>query len=488
MAIAVATALPAAAEGKIVDAGGPDAVPDSYIVVYKQDAVTTQTDSLAAKANAKVEHRYTAALKGFAGTMTEVGAKKLAAEPSVDYVAQNHVVTKQGDQPNPPSWGLDRIDQRRLPLDSNYHYESTAANVNAYVIDTGIRTTHVDFGGRATFDFNAVDTDNSDCNGHGTHVAGTIGGTQYGVAKSVRLHAVKVLDCGGNGTIAGVAAGVDWVTANKVKPAVANMSLGGGANAVLDTAVRNSIASGVTYAIASGNFTDNACNYSPARVAEAITVNASTIVDTKADFSNFGSCTDLFAPGQDITSAWGTGDTATNTISGTSMATPHVAGAAALYLADNPNATPKQVRDRLVGVAAYNRIADPGANTENLLLFSGIVVAPVPAQDLLLNGETLQANQTRTSANGGYVLVMQGDGNLVLYTSNGVAQWATNSTTTGAVAASLRNGNLVLTNAAGTVVWSSGTQETTADRLVVQNDGNLVLYGPNGKVFWHRFQ
>jgi subtilisin family serine protease len=489
LAFAVTTALPASAEGKIVDAGGPGAIADSYIVVLKSDTISVLTESLAAKANAKVDYRYDAALRGFAGAMSEAAAKRLAADPAVAYVAQNHAVQALADQANPPSWGLDRIDQPNLPLNNNYHYDTVASNVHAYVIDTGIRTTHVDLGGRASFDYNAVDTNNTDCNGHGTHVAGTIGGGQYGVAKGVRLHAVKVLNCAGSGTIAGVVAGVNWVTGNKIRPAVANMSLGGGVDTTLDTAVRNSIASGVTYAIASGNSNANACNFSPARVAEAITVNASDINDNRASFSNFGTCTDIFAPGVNITSAWGTGDTATNTISGTSMATPHVAGVAALYLATNPAASAQQVRDALVGKATPNKIVNPGAGSPNLLLFSGTVTPPQPGQDVVLRGESLQIGQTRTSTDGRYYLIMQGDGNLVLYTTAGQALWSSNTWGTGATYAVLQgDGNFVVYTAAGVAKWHTNTWGTAADRLIVQNDANLVLYGPTGQVFWHRIQ
>ncbi|MFY1635545.1 S8 family peptidase [Solwaraspora sp. WMMB335] len=372
-----ATASPAfAATGAIIGADSPDAIPGSYIVVFADEAAAasqTRTIELAGRFGAAVRHVYSHALHGFAATMSEATARRLAARPEVAYVEQDGVVHTLATQPNPPSWGLDRIDQRDLPLDSSYTYPTTASTVRAYVIDTGIRTSHTTFGGRATWGTNTTgDGNNTDCNGHGTHVAGTIGGSQYGVAKGVSLVAVKVLNCAGSGSFAGVAAGVDWVTGHHAAgvPAVANMSLGGpGSNATVENAVRNSIADGVVYAIASGNSNADACNYTPARVAEAITVNASTRTDARASFSNYGTCTDIFAPGEGITSAWNSSDTATNTISGTSMAAPHVAGAAALILAASPNSTPAQVAATMFGNATLNKITNPGTGSPNRLLF-----------------------------------------------------------------------------------------------------------------------
>ncbi|GAB2958053.1 hypothetical protein GCM10027184_01220 [Saccharothrix stipae] len=382
-ATALATgATPAAAEGDILGTTNPTAIKDSYIVVYNElstQSVDALTADLSAKYDAKVDFTYRHALQGFAGTLSEKDARRLAAEPGVAYVQQNGEVEATGTQPNPPSWGLDRIDQRDLPLDSSYTYPNDGTGVTAYIIDTGIRTTHTDFGGRATWGTNTVDTNNTDCNGHGTHVAGTVGGTSYGVAKGVRLIAVKVLNCAGSGSFAGVAAGIDWVTGHHTSgPAVANMSLGGqGSDPTGETAVRNSIADGVTYAIASGNSNANACNFTPARVAEAITVNASTNTDARASFSNFGTCTDIFAPGQNITSAWMTNDTATNTISGTSMAAPHVAGGAAVLLGATPSLTPAQVASAMIGNATPNKITSPGTGSPNQLLFVN-TGGPVP--------------------------------------------------------------------------------------------------------------
>ncbi|WP_342787151.1 S8 family peptidase [Saccharothrix saharensis] len=395
-AAALATgATPAAAEGGIIGADNPTAIEDSYIVVYDQmstQSVDALTADLSAKYDAQVDFTYRHALKGFAGTLSERDARRLAAEPGVAYVQQNGEVKATGTQPNPPSWGLDRIDQRDLPLDSSYTYPNDGTGVTAYIIDTGIRTTHSDFGGRASWGTNTVDSNNTDCNGHGTHVAGTVGGTAYGVAKGVRLIAVKVLNCAGSGSFAGVAAGIDWVTGHHTSgPAVANMSLGGqGSDVTGETAVRNSIADGVTYAIASGNSNADACNFTPARVAEAITVNASTNTDARASFSNWGTCSDIFAPGQNITSAWMTNDTATNTISGTSMAAPHVAGGAAVLLGATPSLTPAQVASAMITNSTANKITSPGSGSPNRLLFVNTGGGPGPGDPAI----TPPGNQT----------------------------------------------------------------------------------------------
>ncbi|MFD6681308.1 MULTISPECIES: S8 family peptidase [Micromonospora] len=384
--LAVGTpALAAEPVGVVRAAGGATAVPDSYIVVLKDSAVARDrvgdtAKRLSGRHGGTVARTYGAALRGFEVTVSASAAARIAADPAVAYVEQNHTVSISGTQANPPSWGLDRIDQRNLPLDSSYTYPNTASNVHAYIIDTGIRFSHNDFGGRATSGYDAVDGGSADdCNGHGTHVAGTVGGSAYGVAKAVQLVGVRVLNCSGSGTNAGVIAGVDWVTANAIKPAVANMSLGGGANSSLDNAVRNSIASGVTYGLAAGNDSGaNACNTSPARTTEAITVGSTTSSDARSSFSNIGTCLDIFAPGSSITSAWYTSNTATNTISGTSMATPHVVGAAALVASANPSWTPAQVRNQLVANATPNVVGNPGSGSPNLLLYVGTGSTPPP--------------------------------------------------------------------------------------------------------------
>ncbi|MEU6948958.1 S8 family peptidase [Streptomyces sp. NPDC046316] len=346
------------------------AVHDSWIVVLKDGSTR------AADLGVTPKHQYRSVLKGFSASMSQARAAALASDPRVAYVEQNATVRMADTQPG-ATWGLDRIDQRDLPLSTTYRYDTTASNVTAYIIDTGIRTSHSEFGGRATVGTDTVGggQNGQDCQGHGTHVAGTVGGAKYGVAKGAKLVAVRVLDCNGSGTTAGVIAGVDWVTANAVKPAVANMSLGGGANTSLDDAVKRSIASGVTYAVAAGNgnflgLPARACNHSPARVPEAITVGATDSADKRASFSNYGTCVDLFAPGVSITSAWKDGDTATNTISGTSMAAPHTAGAAALYLSANPTATPAQVSTALVNNATDGKVGNPLSGSPNKLLHS----------------------------------------------------------------------------------------------------------------------
>jgi subtilisin family serine protease len=351
----------------------------SYIVVLRASA---SGSAAAAREHAKrhgvsVTQVYSHALLGYAARMDAGQVRSLRADSSVAMVVPDGIATIDETQTG-ATWGLDRIDQRGLPLSGTFTYTNTGAGVTAYVIDTGIRISHSEFGGRAVsgWDFVDGDPDASDCAGHGTHVAGTIGGATYGVAKEVELVAVRVLNCGGSGSWSGVIAGIDFVTEQHQagEPAVANMSLGGGANIAVDLAVKNSIADGVAYAVAAGNSNAPACVFSPARVPEAMTSGASTISDAKASFSNWGSCMDWFAPGQSITSAWNSSDSATNTISGTSMASPHTAGVAALYLQAHPTASPATVQKALAAAATARRITGidrrfyPG--TANLLLFT----------------------------------------------------------------------------------------------------------------------
>jgi subtilisin family serine protease len=344
-----------------------------YIVVLNEGA---NPRSVAAVAGISPRYVYTSAVNGFAAELNQGQLNALQHNGAVAYIEQDQPVQASVTQTG-ATWGLDRIDQTSLPLSTTFTYNNTGVGVRAYIVDTGILLTHSDVVGRASTGYDAVTAGGSaaDCNGHGTHVAGTVGGTVYGVAKAVSLVAVRVLDCAGSGTTAGVIAGVDWVANNHVKPAVANMSLGGGASTTLDNAVKNAIAKGVTFAVAAGNgnflgFAANACNYSPARVPEAITVGATDKTDKKASFSNYGTCVDIFAPGVGITSAWYTSATATNTISGTSMASPHVAGVAAQYLQSNPGATPAGVASALIAGATTGKVTSPGSGSPNRLLFT----------------------------------------------------------------------------------------------------------------------
>ncbi|GBF05257.1 peptidase S8/S53 subtilisin kexin sedolisin [Deinococcus aerius] len=366
----------------LLGTSNPDAIPGQYIVVLSEGAMPSNlgaqdTGGLVRSLGLDpqgitVQHLYTQALSGFAAKLSAQNLATLRADKRVKYIEQDGVVRASATQSG-ATWGIDRIDQRNLPLDGNYTYTTTASNVTAYIIDTGINTSHTDFGGRAVWGTNQTgDGNNSDCQGHGTHVAGTVGGSTWGVAKGVKLVAVKVLDCSGSGTNSGVIAGINWAVSNKTGPAVANMSLGGGASQAVDDAVNNAASKNLVMAVAAGNENQNACNVSPARAANAITVGATTRTDSRdTGYSNYGSCLDIFAPGTGITSAWIGSTTATNTISGTSMATPHVAGAAALILANNPSYTTAQVTSALVNGATTGKVTNAGTGSPNRLLYTG---------------------------------------------------------------------------------------------------------------------
>ena len=354
-------------------------IENNYIVVLNNDVIGEQGDfsispyvasELVGTHKGKLKHLYQHAINGFAVEMSAEDAERLSEDFRVAYVEEDGVVSLDATQNNPP-WGLDRIDQRNRPLNAIYTFNWTGAGVTAYVIDTGIRTAHTQFGGRAANVFDAFGGNGQDCNGHGTHVAGTIGGSTFGVAKSVQLRGVRVLNCSGSGSNSGVITGVDFVRNNHAAAAVANMSLGGGASSALDTAVNNLHNSNVSISVAAGNSNGaNACNFSPARAANAITVGSTTTSDSRSSFSNIGTCLDIFAPGSGIQSAWATSNTATATLSGTSMASPHVAGVAALYKQANPSASSTTIRNAIVNNATTNVVSNAGSGSPNRLLYS----------------------------------------------------------------------------------------------------------------------
>jgi subtilisin family serine protease len=353
--------------------GASRPISGQYIVVFKNHVGNPAAEavSLASAHGGRVLHTYTAAVKGFAATLPDAAVQALRNNPNVDYVEQDQTISLSTTESG-ATWGIDRIDQVDRPLDTLYHYNYTGAGVYAFIIDTGILASHVEFTGRVQPGYTAISDGNgtNDCNGHGTHVSGTVAGTTWGVAKQASLVPVRVLDCKGSGSNSGVIAGVDWAANSALRPAVANMSLGGSFSSALNAAVAGAVSKGVTMAIAAGNSNADACNYSPASEPSAITVGATGSDDARASYSNYGTCVDLFAPGSGITSAWNTSSTATNTISGTSMATPHVTGVAALVTQANPGATPAAIANFIVQTASVNKVSSPGTGSPNLLLYS----------------------------------------------------------------------------------------------------------------------
>jgi subtilisin family serine protease len=340
-------------------------VEGQYIVVLKDEVQSTseKAKSKAERKGGKLKHAYAAVLNGFAAELSDEAVADMRLDPEVAYIEQDQTYSVDATQTG-ATWGIDRIDQRNRPLSGTYTYTSTGAGVRVYIIDTGINPSHSQISGRASTVYGS-----NDCHGHGTHVAGTVGGSTYGVAKGALIRGVRVLGCTGSGSTSGIVAGMDWVRVNHIKPAVANMSLGGGFSSSLNSAANNLSNAGVFVAVAAGNSNANACNYSPASASNVTSVMSSTSSDVKSSFSNWGSCTHLYAPGSSITSAWYSSNTATNTISGTSMASPHVAGVAALYKASFGDAASSTIRTWLINNSTANVISGNPSGTPNRLLY-----------------------------------------------------------------------------------------------------------------------
>ncbi|WDE10557.1 S8 family serine peptidase [Thalassomonas haliotis] len=427
---------------ELYSAPAATAIAGQYIVVYKKpeviklgdkkalaDFTTSTTNELVNTLGLDVQRQYNTALSGILVTADKAKLASLLAHPSVDFVEQDSRVSVDPgysiNQAN-PTWGLDRIDQRALPLDKQFNPSQQGTGVTAFVIDTGINVSHNDFGGRASSGWDFIDGDNNanDCHGHGTHVAGTVGGTTWGVAKQANLVGVRVLSCSGSGSNSGVIAGVDWVANNANGPSVANMSLGGGKSTALNNAVAGAVNSGVFFAVAAGNDNGNACNKSPASEPSAYTVGSTSSNDNRSSFSNYGTCLDIYAPGSSIKSAWIGSNSATNTISGTSMASPHVAGTAALYLDADPSLSPAQLSAQLTANATANVVGDAKTGSPNLLVYTESEGAAPGLDETVSGGTNSNTTFTYTVPSGASKLTVSlagNSGDADLYINHGVS-------------------------------------------------------------------
>ncbi|MBE0365782.1 serine protease [Pseudoalteromonas ulvae UL12] len=429
-----------ASAAQLMSVDSERAIEGQYIVVFKTPSVldiqsseaiagfaSTQAQGLSNLYNVDIAREFGGILNGVLVNASSKQIEQMLNDQNIDFIEQDQMMyvtplaSTNANQAN-AIWGLDRVDQENLPLNSTYNYEFDGSGVTAYVIDTGVRVSHNEFGNRASHGYDFIDNDNdaTDCNGHGTHVAGTIGGGAYGVAKNVNIVGVRVLGCNGSGSNSGVIAGIDWVKNNASGPSVANMSLGGGASQATDNAVNNAVAAGISFVVAAGNDNSNACNYSPARAANAITVGSTTSSDGRSSFSNYGNCLDIYAPGSNIKSAWYNSDSATNSISGTSMASPHVAGAVALYLDENPSLSPSQIDAMLSQRSSKNKISDAKSGSPNELLYTleGGVIIP-PEDNVLNNGQAVSASGAQGSNTFYKLVVPAGTSSLSFDTSGG---------------------------------------------------------------------
>lgn len=489
-------ALPAFSATSLAPAGPKSAthpfaasqpIPGRYIVVFKDSVANpaTETASLMQGRGGQVLHTYTRAIKGFAASLPDAALQAIRNNPNVRYIEQDQTVAlNQVSLQNQAAWGLDRIDQADLPLDTQYHFTRTGAGVNAFIVDTGIRADHAEFTGRVLPGYNTIADANgtNDCNGHGTHVSGTVGGSTWGVAKGVSLIPVRVLDCAGSGSWSGVIAGIDWVANSTLRPAVANLSLGGAASASVDAAVAGAVSKGVVMVVAAGNNNADACTASPAREASAITVAAMAGLDYRASFSNWGTCVDIFAPGAGITSAWNSSATATNVLSGTSMASPHVAGVAALALTANPSATPAAVATQIASTATANRLYGIGTGSPNRLVYSLLgSTAPEPTA-VTVAFKSMTGSAIKTGGNwkaAGLVTVRDINSGAVVpnatvagsFSVGGTASCVTGSTGS----CTLSSGSIKTNSASSTTLTGTGVSGTLMSYDASQNTVSQIV-------------